>query len=164
MSPSKQFRAAHVLVWTAGVVGILHAAASLYWAVGGQWLAATAGQWALDLSVEAPVATKVGLGFIALLKFLAAIIPVAVAYGRVPGARFWRSISWVGGILLIAYGGLNTILGAVVLAGLITPDGGYDRAALMGHALLWNPLFFIWGAALILSLWFSRHDRRRSRV
>lgn len=146
----------------AGAAGMLHAAASLYWALGGQWLLATVGQWALDLSAEAPLAAGLALGFVALVKVLAAAVPIGVAYGRIPGARFWRAVSWTGGLLLIAYGGTNTIVSGAVLAGLIQPEGGYDPASITGHALLWDPLFFAWGAALILALWFSRPVRARA--
>jgi len=157
VAPQARLRLAHVLVSVAGVVGVLHAAASLYWALGGQWLLATVGQWAVDLSAEAPVAAGTALGVIALVKFLAAAIPIGVAYGRVPGARFWRAVSWTGGLLLVAYGGLNTVVSAAVLAGWIRPEGGYDAEAMRGHAYLWDPLFCVWGTALLLSLWLSRN-------
>ena len=156
VAPQERLRLARVLVWVAGVAGVLHAAVSLYWALGGQWLLATVGQWAVELSAEAPFTAGIALGLIALLKFLAATIPVGVAYGRVPGARLWRAVSWVGGLLLIAYGGLNTVVSAAVLAGVIRPEGGYDAEAMRGHAYLWDPLFLVWGAALVLSLWLSR--------
>lgn len=149
---------ARLLVWVAGVAGVMHAAASLYWALGGQWLLATVGRWAVEMSAEAPLASGVALGFIALLKFLAATIPIGVAYGRVSSARFWRAVSWAGGLLLVAYGGINTAVSAAVLAGLIRPDGGYDPQAMKGHAYLWDPLFFTWGTALVLSLWLSRRS------
>ena len=34
--------------------------------------------------------------------------------------------------------------------------GGYDRAAMIGHVALWDPLFALWGLALLSSLWLSR--------
>ena len=108
MKHRRRHRLACVLVWVAGVAGALHAAASLYWALGGQWLLATVGQWAVDLSAEAPLAAGIALAFIALLKLLAATIPIGLAYGRVPWARVWRALSWAGGLLLIAYGGAGT--------------------------------------------------------
>jgi len=39
--------------------------------------------------------------------------------------------------------GANTVVAALVLAGGIDPDGGYDRRAMIGHAFLWDPLFLI---------------------
>lgn len=156
MTPRGRRRLALVLVWVAGVAGALHAAASLYWALGGQWLLATVGRWAVELSAEAPLAAGGALGLIALLKLLAATIPIGVAYGKVPWARFWRAAAWVGGPLLVVYGGVNTVVSAAVLAGLIRPEGGYDADAMRGHAYLWDPLFLVWGATVVLFLWFSR--------
>lgn len=63
----------------------------------------------------------------------------------------------------MAYGGINTIVALSVLAGVIRPEGGYDADAMMGHAFLWDPLFFFWGGALVLSLWLSRHTLRAAR-
>lgn len=146
------------LVWVACSAGIVHAGFSLYWAVGGQWLLATVGQWAVQLSAEAPLEAGIALGFIALAKLLAATIPIAVAYERLPGRRFWRAISWAGGVFLVIYGGANVLVAGAVLGGAIRPEGGYDANAMIGHAWLWDPLFSIWGAALVLSLWLSRKN------
>ncbi len=84
------------------------------------------------------------------------MIPVGVAYWRVPWPRFWRAVSWVGGLLLVVYGGVNTVVSGAVLTGVIRPTGGYDVDAMIGHAWLWDPLFLVWGATLVLSLWYSR--------
>jgi len=148
------------LVWTAGLAGVVHAGFSLYWALGGHWLLATVGQWAVDLSTEAPLVAGITLGLVAAAKVLGATIPIGVAYGRMPRPRFWRGISWAGGLLLVAYGGVNTIVALAVLAGEIRPEGGYDANAMAGHAYLWDPLFFLWGGALVLSLWLSRRFLR----
>jgi uncharacterized membrane protein len=134
----------------------VHAGFSFYWAFGGQWLLATVGNWAVELSAEAPLEAGLALGTVALGKLLAAVIPVGVAYGRVPWPRFWRSVAWVGGSLLVVYGGVNAVVSGAVLAGLIRPPDGYVVEAMIGHAWLWDPLFFVWGAALVLSLWYSR--------
>lgn len=45
----------------------------------------------------------------------------------------------------MVYGGLNTLVSGAVLAGIIRPEGGYDAIAMVGHAWLWDPLFFVWG-------------------
>lgn len=74
----------------------------------------------------------------------------------VPWARFWRGVSWVGGLPLVA--SAASAVSAAVLAGLIRPNGGYDPDAMRGHAYLWDPLFFTWGTALVLALWLSRHS------
>jgi len=149
-------RLSRLLVWVAGAAGVVHATASLYWAVGGQWLLATVGQWAVDLSARAPLRAGIALGLVALVKLVAAAVPIAVAYGKVRWRRFWRAVSWMGGSVLVIYGGINIVVSAAVLRGLIRPEDGYDLEAMRGHAYLWDPLFFLWGSALVLSLWFSR--------
>lgn len=158
MQTAKRLSLSRSLVWVACSAGIVHAGFSLHWAVGGQWLLATVGQWAVQLSVEAPLEAGIALGFIALGKLLAATIPVAVAYGRLPGRRFWRTVSWAGGVFLVIYGSVNVLVSSSVLAGAIRPEGGYDVNAMIGHAWLWDPLFSIWGAALVLSLWLSHKN------
>jgi hypothetical protein len=142
---------------------VAHAGFSLYWAAGGQRLLSTVGQWAVDLSDGSRLAAGAGLGVIALVKLLAAVIPVGVAYGRVPGRRLWRGVSWVGGLLLVAYGGVNVVVSNAVLMGAIRPEGGYDADAMTGHAYLWDPLFLLWGSALVLSLWLSRKTATGAR-
>jgi hypothetical protein len=89
---------------------------------------------------------------------------VAVAYGRLPWRRFWRTVSWVSGSFLILHGGVNVVVSCAVLAGLITPDGGFDRPAMLGHAFLWDPLFALWGAALVASLALSRRSDQPNAV
>ncbi|WP_299033873.1 DUF3995 domain-containing protein [uncultured Pseudokineococcus sp.] len=156
MTSRRRLRLSRSLVWLAAAAGVLHAAASLYWALGGQWLLATVGQWAVEASARSPAVAGAGLGLVALVKLLAATVPVAVAYGRVSRPRPWRAVSWAGGLLLVAYGGVNVVVSNAVLLGAIRPDGGYDAEAMRGHAHLWDPLFLLWGGALVLSLGLSR--------
>lgn len=98
-----------------------------------------------ELVEESPLEAGLLLGVIALAKTAAAVIPVLVDRGRIPWPRFWRGLCWIGGPVLVLYGGLNVVVSVAVLSGLITPDGGYDMAAMVGHAFLWDPLFLIWG-------------------
>ena len=145
-----------MLIWTAAVLGVVHAGFSMFWALGGTWLLGTVGQWAVQLLKDSPVAAGVGLGVVAVVKALAAVIPVAVEYGRVPGRVFWRSVSWVGGVGLVVYGGVNSGVSSAVLAGWIHSEGGYDHDSMVGHAYLWDPLFLLWGCALVGSLAVTR--------
>lgn len=158
VTPERKLTFSRSLVWLSCVAGTVHAGFSLYWALGGQWLLATVGQWAVQLSVEAPLEAGLVLGIVAVAKLLAATIPVVVAYGRMPWPRFWRAVSWAGGLLLVIYGGVNTAVSGAVLGGVIRPAGGYDLNAMIGHAWLWDPLFFLWGTALVISLWYSRRN------
>lgn len=148
-------------LWLAAILGGLHAAFSLYWAAGGTWLLATVGAWAA-LEAEASrleaVAVLLGAG---LVKLAAAVVPVLVEYGRMPGRRrVWRAISWAGGVFLILYGGVYTGGAIGLLAGWIRPVEDFDRAVILGHALLWDPLFFFWGCALVIHLALSRGQGR----
>ncbi|PPI23877.1 DUF3995 domain-containing protein [Rathayibacter sp. AY1B5] len=150
---------ARVGLAVACLAGLLHAASSLYWAFGGRFLLPTVGPWAVDAVERSPVGAAVLLGLIGLVKATAATVPVAAASGRIPGVRIWRGVSRVGGVFLILYGGVDVAASGAVLLGIIRPDGGYDESAMTGHALLWDPLFLLWGAALVVWLYFSRPAR-----
>jgi Protein of unknown function (DUF3995) len=155
-------RVSQVLVWAACTFGLIHAAFSGYWAFGGDWLLRTVGQWAVRLADAAPVQASIVLAAVALVKVAAAVVPVLNAYGRLPWSRLWRAISWVGASALILYGGANVIIAWLVLSGVITPTGGYDRMSMLGHAVLWDPLFLLWGLALLGHLLLSRDLGRSS--
>ncbi len=124
-----------------------------HWADAGCWQRSASGRWTFPPTVRW---RRGSFGLVAAVKLLGATIPVGVAYGRVPWPWLWQGISWAGGLLLVAYGGINTIVALAVLAGVIRPEGGYDADAMRGHAYLWDPLFFLWGGALLLSLWLRQ--------
>ena len=64
--------------------------------------------------------------------------------------------STAGAGVLVVYGAAN-IAGAVIgLTGLAGEPG--DRAALWGHAALWDPLFLLWGLALAAALVTERRE------
>jgi len=154
-------RVGRALVWLAASFGVVHAGFSLYWAAGGRWLVPTLGEWAVRAAQEQPARTALALAVIGVVKLVAAATPVAVEYGVVAGRRLIRAVSWLGSIGLIAYGGTYAGVGLAVLAGLIRPDGGYERDAMIGHAALWDPLFLLWGVALATSLALTRGPGRR---
>ena len=149
-------RIARIAVVTACCAGVLHAASSFYWAFGGRWLLATVGAWAVEAAEDAPAVTGLVLGTVGLVKLLAAVIPLAVEAGRAPWPRLWRAVCWVGAPVLVVYGGLNIAVSGAVLLGAIPVDGGFDRVAMAGHVFLWDPLFLIWGVALMVWLFCSR--------
>lgn len=145
-----------VLVWAALVVGTVHAGFSAYWAVGGTWLLPSVGGWTETTIASDRAGATVVLALTSAAKLAAAVVPVAVAYGRMPYAKLWRGISWVGGIGIILYGAINIATGLLVLGGIIRPDGGYNSAAIIGHTAIWGPLWLLWGACLVGSLATSR--------
>ncbi|SEI57505.1 Protein of unknown function [Deinococcus reticulitermitis] len=145
-------------VQLACLLGLVHAAFSLSWALGGRWLVETVGQGPQDLLAASPLGAGPVLGLIAVFKAAAALIPVLNAGGRMPWPRLWRAVSWVGGSFLVLYGGVNSLAALAVLAGVIQVQSP-DRAGLIGHALLWDPLFFFWGLFLVQHLWLTRRPR-----
>ena len=136
----------------AGVFGAIHAGFSIYWSIGGTWLLSSLGsnmlarfqgwEWIL-----APIG---------LAKLIGALAPIALARKGWPVRLLTRSACWLGTLVLIAWGGVNTVVGNLVLAKVIQPQSGYDRAGMIGHAYLWDPLFLAWGVALAIGLFASR--------
>ncbi|MFW6775028.1 DUF3995 domain-containing protein [Nocardioides sp. CPCC 205120] len=144
----------------AGAAGLVHAAFSAYWALGGTWLLGTVGRWAVEWTREAPAGAGVVLATVAAVKVAGAVVPLLVEAGRLPGRRAWRGLSWAGAVVLVGYGTANAVGAWLVLTGLAGSGGG-DRTALLGHAVLWDPLFALWGALLATGLWTTRDDARR---
>ncbi|MFN7243809.1 MAG: DUF3995 domain-containing protein [Dietzia cercidiphylli] len=142
-------------LWVAAILGTVHAAWSAYWAFGGRVLLDTVGGWAVTVVEERPLLALVGLLAVAAMKFLAAWIPLLAETGRIPGRPVWRPIAWVGGPFLIIYGTVNAAAAATILADWVTTENP-DRAGLIGHAFLWDPLFALWGAALTFALVVTR--------
>lgn len=141
----------------AAVLGVAHAGFSLYWAAGGTVLL-----WSLGSGLVERFAGREWLLVpIGVLKVLAAIAPLALDRSGWPARRVTRAVCWLGAVGLMVWGGLNTLVGHVVLSKVIRPDGGFDRPGMIGHAWLWDPLFLCWGVALAVGLLASRRPPRR---
>jgi len=136
------------LLTAAALAGLVHAGFSLYWALGGRWLLRTVGQWAVDYARDAPVVAGLVLAVVAAVKAAVAILPLVSGRRRLPRPRVWRGLSWLAAVVLVGYGGLNSVVAWLVLSGALRPGGGYDRQAMIGHGYLWDPLFLVWGLLL----------------
>ena len=66
-------------------------------------------------------------------------------WGRVIPRRWLLTGAAAASVLLVGYGGLSVLLGALVLAGVIHPAGGVDRTALRWHVGVWDMWFLVWG-------------------
>lgn len=132
--------------------GMVHGLFSLYWAVGGNWLISTLG----DQLVAVFAGRRWLLFPVGVIKVGFAVLPLVLHVRGWPARRFSRLVSWLGAIVLMLWGGVNTVTGNLVLIGLVRPAGGYDRPGMVGHAWLWDPLFMIWGAALTIGLLSTR--------
>lgn len=148
------------LLWAALILGLVHAFWSFYWAFGGSWMLDAVGQWAVVSQLHEPVQTFSVLLSIGVVKTAAAVIPVVVEYGKLGGRRFWRVISWIGSLGLVVYGGIYAVTALLMLMGLVEPTAAYDKSVMLGHALLWDPLFFFWGLSLAISLVLTRRRAR----
>lgn len=144
--------------WLLGAcaAGLVHAGVSASWALGSPWLLDTVGQWAVDWRRDAPVNAALVVGVVALVKAAGAVVPVLVEADRLPGRRWWRAASWAGAVVLVGYGLANAIGAWLVLAGVVDTHGTRDPSALVGHAVLWDPLFALWGVLLAAGLHASR--------
>jgi len=141
-------RAQIVAFTTAAAAGLFHAAFSLYWSAGG-----TALTWSLGDDLVASFQGREWLlAPIGLLKLVAAIAPLVLLRMTWPAPRLTRGLCGLGGLILVVWGGANTLMGNLVLAGVIHPARGFDRLGMIGHAWLWDPLFLIWGAAVVAGL------------
>lgn len=152
-SPARGVQAA---LLAAAAVGTVHGIFSVYWGLGGTWLVDTLGDDLVDLwRSHAVLLVPVGV-----VKIIAALLPLVLLKGDAGPLPWWqrvlRYVSWAGAVLLIFWGGVNTVTGNLVLGGLVVPDGGFDRAGMIGHAWLWDPLFLLWGVALGVGLSLSR--------
>lgn len=140
----------------AAVFGTVHAGFSLYWAAGGTWLL-----WSLGSGLLETFAGREWLLFpIGAVKLIAALAPWILARLHWPWPRLTRGLCWLGSVALIAWGGLNTVVGNLVLTGIIQPGDGFDRPGMIGHAWMWDPLFLLWGVALLIGLLATRSPKR----
>ncbi|MDN5605028.1 MAG: DUF3995 domain-containing protein, partial [Kocuria sp.] len=87
-------------------------------------------------------------------KAAAALIPWA-DHLRPPPHRWIRAVSWVGAIALIGWGALGAVGGWI---GIATGSSASNRPAQWGHAILWDPVFLLWGLALAGALWLTRRS------
>ena len=143
-------------------LGLASAAVSAYWALGGTALLDTVGGALERLGRERPPGVVVALWVIVVLKVLGAVAPlvfVGVGAGQLPAwtkGRQMRLLGWLAAIGLTLYGGVLTVVGLLVQAGVIEAADDADEHALAWHAFVWDPWFALWGVAFIVAMWRSR--------
>ena len=155
-------RGAVVAAVISASLGAASAAVSAYWALGGTALIDTVGgkieRWGRERSADV-LAT---LWVITLAKLVGAVAPlvlVGVGAGRLPAwtrARPMRALGWIVAIGLTVYGGVLTVAGLLVEAGVIDAADDADEHAIAWHAFLWDPWFLLWGVAFAVAMWRSR--------
>jgi hypothetical protein len=135
---------------------------SAYWALGGTALLDTVGgeieRWGRERSADVVVT----LWVIVALKLIGAAAPlvfVGVGAAHLPAwtrGRLARVVGWIAAIGLTLYGGVLSIAGLLVQAGVLDATDDADERALAWHAYLWDPWFALWGAAFAAAMWQSR--------
>ncbi|MCL5988295.1 MAG: DUF3995 domain-containing protein [Candidatus Thermoplasmatota archaeon] len=123
--------------YLASVLAFAYGLVSLYWTLGGTYLlntvggsiAGNGGMLAIALGASASVA-KIIIGLLAL----ALVRPLGNLFPR----RFLVASAVTVSAVLIIYGGLLVIVGALVLLYIIHPTGNVDWIALRWHVLVWD--------------------------
>jgi hypothetical protein len=148
------------------VLGLLYAAVSVYWGLGGTWLLATVGG-ALQRQGRAGTATLVLAVWAAvILKMVAAVLPL-LALRRVAHPGWNRAVSrlaWIEAVILTVYGLVLTVVDMLVRAGIIHPSANADHRASVWHAYLWDPWFLLWGLLVVAALLRGRHPHSQAEA
>lgn len=143
------------------IVGLLFAAVSIYWGLGGTWLLAT-----VRASLAEPGGASIGTLLVAawapaILKLIAAVLPLLAV--RQLTSPVWnrrvRLLAWLEAGIMTTYGLTLTVVGLLVQADIIHASASADHRALAWHAYLWDPWFLIWGLLVAAALWRGRHRR-----
>ena len=124
-------------------VGVLYAALSVYWGLGGTWLVDTVGGSLARRGRAGDAAVLAAVWAAAILKLIAAALPVAAVHGR-GGRRVWV-LAWLAAGILVVYGLALSAVGWLVQAWVIRAAAHADHRALAWHAYLWDPWVLIWG-------------------
>ncbi len=156
-----------VSAYAAAVVAFAYALMSLYWALGGHALVSTIGGYVEQFARRGGALPVLAAVAVTLGKVVGGLLALALVrpWGRVVPRR-WLLIGSAGAsVLLVVYGGLNVLLGGLVLSGVIQPSGSVDRTALRWHVEVWDLWFLVWGILLTLAtVGYARRTAARTAV
>jgi hypothetical protein len=144
----------------AAALGTASAAVSAYWALGGEALLDTVGGDVERWGRERSAGVVVALWVIVVLKLVGAVAPLIVV--GVPHLPAWtrsrraRALGWAAAVGLTVYGGVLSVVGWLVEAGVVDAADDADEHALAWHAYFWDPWFALWGGAFVVAMWRSR--------
>jgi len=142
-----------VPAYLAAALAFASAAVTLFWTLGGTFLLDTVGGAFEDLARDASIGAVLLGAAVASLKAAAGVLALSLVSPRLARSRrrLLARVSIGGGTVLALYGGLLVVVGALVLAGVITPGGEVDEHALRWHVAFWDLWFVIWGLALAIA-------------
>jgi hypothetical protein len=158
MSGTGQGRRFGWAAYAACGVALAYAVVSFYWAFGGTAGIDTLGGRLEELARnEDPVVLWLA-GAAGVAKLAGAVLALALVrpWGRVVPRRVLVVAAWVGAVVLVLYGGVSVVAGALALGGVVEVAGGVDRTALWWHVLVWDPWFVVWGVLLGMAAWASQ--------
>jgi hypothetical protein len=159
-APRSRQATAVLLAGAAAAIGIAYAGVSAYWGAGGTGLLSTLGGTLERLGREHSPGALLVVWLTVLAKLAVSVLgPAAVCPGWATLVRWRRGIrglAWLAAAVLIAYGGILTVVGVGVNAGLVHRSATADRTALRWHAYLWDPWFLLWGLLLAAAILLSR--------
>ncbi len=142
------------------LLGLLYAAVSAYWGLGGTTLLDTIGGTLEREARSGSPGLLVVVWVTVALKLAAAALALAAVRhqrrSRTRRGRLARRAAWVAALILILYGGLLTLIGLLVQSDIVHPAAHADHRALRWHAYLWDPWFLLWGLLLAAALMLSR--------
>ena len=146
--------------WAAFAVGLLYAAISVYWGLGGSWLLDTVGASLTQPGRSAGALVVLAVWCAVGLKVIGAVLPLLAVGVVSPGSfrrrRLSRALTWIEAAILTCYGLILTAVGLLVQAGVIGTPAHADHRALAWHAYLWDPWFLVWGLLVTAALLRSR--------
>src|ERR1700689_5350465 len=119
--------------WAAFAVGLLYAAVSVYWGLGGSWLLDTVGASLTQAGRSASALVVLAVWLAVGLKGIASVLPLLAAGAGAARSR-WprpiRALAWVEAAILTCYGLIWTAVGLLVQAGLIGTSASAEHRPL----------------------------------
>lgn len=132
------------------MVAFACALVSLYWALGGRGLISTVGGYVQQFARSGGAAPVLVAWAVTVAKAAGGLLAFALVrpWGRLAPRR-WLLIGSAGAsMVLIVYGGLYALVGALVLSGVIHRSGSTDSTALRWRVGVWDLWFLVWGILL----------------
>lgn len=127
--------------YAAAIVAFAYAVVSLYRALGGDALVSTMGGDAEQFARRGGAPTALVAIAATLANVAGGLLALAPmrTWGRVVPRGWLLAGSAGASALLVVYGGLNVLLEALVLSGIIHRAGSVDRTASRWHPGVWDP-------------------------
>ncbi len=139
---------------------LIFAAVSFYWAAGGTVGADTVG----GVITRLPGIVAL-LWVTAALKVLGGLLALALVrpWGRVLPRWLLLTLSWAGGVGLIAYGAIPLVVNGLMVAGVLHVPGPVDWTVMRWHVFLWDPWWLLGGLLFVAAAWSYQHQARLPR-